>query len=275
LAPRLAVAFGVVAKREDRTTPLATVFEAIRSAKGPAGDTVRALLTGSDDSPAALLLRRVIETRRGSALPVVDIENGGSINPEIQAVIDAEKAFKEKPEDDDDDDDEDDDDDARPVLYFPEPKPPEPDPSKFERQRKRAERAALKIRILALTDEPGAVASAIARAHGLKPHTVLQWRKLRDEAAKKAAAEVKEAARRRKRAEQCAKHAAAIAARSARQLERDAESARKLAARTARDRQKRRVKTPDDIRAELCSEDPDELSERIGYVESVRRGERP
>jgi hypothetical protein len=68
--------------------------------------------------------------------------------------------------------------------------------------------------------------------------------------------------------------AAAIAKRSARQLERDAESQRRLAARTERNRRRRearkRLKTP----AELCGYDADELSERIDYRESVRRGER-
>lgn len=159
---------------------------------------------------------------------------------------------------------------------MPEPveSPPPSDSANVAAQQKRAERAELKARILAETDKPGANASAVARAHGIKPHTVLQWRKLRDAASKRAAAEVKECERRRKRAEQSAKKAAGIAARSARQMERDRAREQKLAEQWEARRRARKLKTPDDVRREICSEDPDTLEPRVGYVESVRRGER-
>lgn len=95
LAPRVADAFGLLGKKAPGTTPLRKVFELIRDTQGPVGECVRALLTGTGDSPAALLLRRVVEQRRGSALPVVDITSKGGPTPEIAAVIEAEKAHVE------------------------------------------------------------------------------------------------------------------------------------------------------------------------------------
>ncbi len=94
-APRLADAFGLTKHKASATTPLRTVFAAIRSAQGPAGECVRALLTGSGDCPAALLLRNVVAHRRGSPLPVVDITSTGEPSAEIQEVIAAEKEYRD------------------------------------------------------------------------------------------------------------------------------------------------------------------------------------
>jgi len=72
---RLANAFGIVSKRWQIWTP-AKVLRLIRDAQGPAADTIRALLTGSGEPAAAVMLRRVIEARRGAALPVFAIGEG-------------------------------------------------------------------------------------------------------------------------------------------------------------------------------------------------------
>lgn len=94
-APRLADAFGLTKHKASATTPLRTVFAAIRSAQGPAGECVRALLTGSGDCPAALLLRNVVAHRRGSPLPVVDITSTGEPSADIAAVIEAERVYRD------------------------------------------------------------------------------------------------------------------------------------------------------------------------------------
>lgn len=94
LAPRLAECFGLYRYKTAGMTPLSKVFKAIRS-EGPAAEAVRTLLTGKGDCAPALLLRRVIETRRGAALPTIDISNDGSPSPEIAAVIAAERKHVE------------------------------------------------------------------------------------------------------------------------------------------------------------------------------------
>lgn len=64
---RLANGFGLVTRRW-QVWDCGKVLKLIADAKGPAADTVRALLTGKGE-PAAVMLRRVIEARRGAALP--------------------------------------------------------------------------------------------------------------------------------------------------------------------------------------------------------------
>lgn len=74
MALRCAQAFGII--KADASTPtLSQTVRRIHAARGPAADACRALLTGVGIRDA-VLLRRVIEARRGSALPVFDLTGG-------------------------------------------------------------------------------------------------------------------------------------------------------------------------------------------------------
>lgn len=95
MGPRIAEAFGLFKHKANGTTPLSKVFKTIRETQGPVGEAVRTLLTGSGDCPAALLLRRVVEHRRGEPLPGVDISQTGEPSPEFRAIMEAEKAHVE------------------------------------------------------------------------------------------------------------------------------------------------------------------------------------
>lgn len=70
---RLSQSFGVI-KPDASASSLSQTYRRIRDAKGPAADTVRALLTGRGEPASALLLRRVIEARRGLPIPIFVIE---------------------------------------------------------------------------------------------------------------------------------------------------------------------------------------------------------
>jgi hypothetical protein len=71
---RLGCAFGIIQPTGALLTANQTLCK-IRNAKGPNADMCRALLSGMGHADA-VLLRRVIEARRGSALPMFDLTGG-------------------------------------------------------------------------------------------------------------------------------------------------------------------------------------------------------
>ncbi len=70
---RIAQSFGVI-KADATASSLAQTFRRINKATGPAADAVRAILTGKGEPAAAVMLRRVIEARRGSPLPTFELD---------------------------------------------------------------------------------------------------------------------------------------------------------------------------------------------------------
>ncbi len=69
---RIAQSLGVL-KADASASSLAQTFRRISNATGPAADAVRAILTGKGEPAAAVMLRRIIEARRGAALPTFEL----------------------------------------------------------------------------------------------------------------------------------------------------------------------------------------------------------